>query len=189
MKSLEWNQMPSKKNLADEIAKLLGISTEEVVKEVGDPTRQLESTEELLLEAQSVVNYFEYRGAEFYREVCKECNQKFRYTYYYKGIKLCSVKCMALYLESLGLKWTPHKPLDERWGFRGAPMVVAPQALRLVDSLLLVGIQDPLPFDSLDETSLQSVKEDNLEEHHPEELDQFLESLDQTLEKLGVLDK
>jgi len=179
--------MTSKKNLADEIAALLGLKTEEVAKEI--PTgKQLESTEELLQEAQAVINYYEWRGKEFYRETCKQCKQKFRYTYYYKGIKLCSIQCMGRYLENLGLRWTPHKPLDERWGFRGAPMIVVPQALNLVDSLLEEQGQGPLPFESQDETSSPRVTEDNLLEHHPEELDQFLESLDQMLGKLNAPD-
>ncbi len=77
------------------------------------------------MEAQATLNYYLHRGAgTFYKITCTECGFPFVYNYNYLGITKCSIECMSRALEAIGLRWTPNKPLDERWGFVAAPAVV-----------------------------------------------------------------
>lgn len=95
----------------------------------------LETTDDLMREAQAVVNWFESRGAGFESETCRWCKLPFEYSWNVKGVKYCSVRCMDHYLQSIGLKWNPSKPPEERWG-KTIPAVVPPAALSNLQDLI-----------------------------------------------------
>lgn len=125
--------------LVQEMAEMLGISIEEAdaaVPKHEKPAPLKESIEERLMEAQATLNYFLYRGrGTFYKVTCTQCGLLFAYDYNYLGITKCSIECMSQALEAIGLKWTPNKPLEERWGYRAAPAVVPAQVLGLIQEL------------------------------------------------------
>lgn len=144
------------------------------------PKLPIESTEERLMEAQAALNYFLHRGnGTFYRITCSQCGLEFVYTYSYLGITMCSIECMSQALETRGLRWTPNKPLHERWGFVAAPAVVPGLVLQLADKLLGEEPSDRQnDSDSLLDSVEQSLALDSDAGYHSEELDQFLSDLD-----------
>ena len=96
----------------------------------------VETHEDLMMQAQAVINYFEVKGDGFYSTPCANCELPFAYAYHIKAVKCCSIPCMKEHLKNhLGLDWDPHRPTERRWG-RYVPAIVPPQALDLVDSLL-----------------------------------------------------
>ncbi len=94
-----------------------------------------ETQEDVIREAQSVVNYFQSSGKDWYHVNCGWCEEPFAYTYTSKGVKYCSVPCMDSYLKSIGLAWDPNKLPSERWG-RYVPAVVPPSALVVLQEVL-----------------------------------------------------
>lgn len=94
-----------------------------------------ETQEDIIREAQSVVNYFESSGKDWYHVICGWCEEPFAYIYTSKGVKYCSVPCMDSYLKSIGLFWDPNKLPGERWG-RYVPAVVPPSALVVLQEVL-----------------------------------------------------
>ena len=88
--------------------------------------------EEQLLEAQSVLNYFENNKEGFYYEKCRGCGMKFAYSYHYKGIKSCSIECMAAQLRKIGIQWHYGRDLHDRWD-RYYPAIVPGVVLELTE--------------------------------------------------------
>lgn len=93
----------------------------------------LESIEDKMREAQSVINYFLVSGNGFKKIECRNCLQMFAYSYPYDGVKYCSIRCMAAALEKIGFKWDPSREVDRRWG-RYVPAIVPPSALEILSS-------------------------------------------------------
>lgn len=113
-----------------QIAEVLGKTVEEVKK-----LTSVEKQEDKLREAQSVVNYFESKGEGFKKAICESCNRSFAYAYHIDAIKCCSIRCMRIKLQKLGLDWRPDQPDEYRWG-KYVPAIVPPSALGILESLL-----------------------------------------------------
>lgn len=128
------------------IAALLGKDVDEVKEQ-----QALYTEEEAILEAQSVLNYYEWRreltkgaketDAQFEQrcrvwryKICEGCNLKFAYSYHYDGVKFCSLDCLQVGLERIGLRVTYGQPLMKRWGLR-YPGLVPSSALQALESL------------------------------------------------------
>lgn len=94
-----------------------------------------ETSMDRMIQAQSVVNYFESRGSGFRKLECEMCKLVFAYSYPVDTIKCCSVTCMAAKLKSIGLTWNLTKPYEQRWG-KFVPAIVPPAALDFLDQLL-----------------------------------------------------
>jgi hypothetical protein len=105
-------------------AKLLGVK-------VDTSTIDLESIDDKMREAASVLKYFEAGGSGFYTETCKTCHGVFNYAWNVRAIKYCSPYCMNKALEAIGLSWDPNKLPEERYG-RYIPAVIPPAASALV---------------------------------------------------------
>src|SRR5688500_1413343 len=75
-----------------------------------------ESTEELMREAQSVINYFDMKGEQFKHIECRQCGFLFAYSYHYDGVKYCSISCIKRALRERGLNWDPSVPVEQRYG-------------------------------------------------------------------------
>lgn len=104
----------------------------------------IESIDDLMREAQSVLNYFAAAGDGFIEEICKTCGKTFVYCWNVKAVKYCSIPCMSEALKAIGLRWHPgRKPVD-RWG-QYIPAIVPPQVLELV------GEFSDTPEDSVDD--------------------------------------
>lgn len=95
----------------------------------------LETINDLMREAQAVINYFETGGAGFKDVSCKYCGLTFAYSWDVQGVRYCSVPCMDGALREVGLKWNPTRPPAERWG-KTVPAVVPPAALQNLQDLL-----------------------------------------------------
>jgi len=115
------------------VAELQGIPVEQV-----QITLPVESIDDKLAEAEAVTQYFETGGENFKEVTCRWCGDLFSYKWDRHAIKYCSVTCAHEALMKLGLKWNPQKSPAQRWG-KTAPIVVPPQALHLVKSLLTEG--------------------------------------------------
>lgn len=113
-------------DLASEMLKMFGKTPEAIEEAVQLP---LESQDDLMREAQSVLNYFEARGDGFKQIICKQCGELFAYSWNVDGVKYCSIPCMDKALKAIGLKWTPGRDVRERWGSY-VPAVVPPRALQ-----------------------------------------------------------
>ena len=94
-----------------------------------------ESEEDRVVEAESVITYFEVRGKGFKKIPCRNCGKIFAYSYHIDGVKHCSVECIAQTLRKMGLKWDPLRSVDRRWGLY-RPAVVPPSALNSLLSLV-----------------------------------------------------
>lgn len=123
---------------AKKIEELFGITIEV-------PT---ETTNDLIREAQAVINYFQSNSSGFKTKECKYCHHIFAYSWDVEGIAYCSVTCMKMALQAIGLTWNPTKRPSERWG-RTVPAVVPPAALSILQDL--VGAQEDRPDSTLNE--------------------------------------
>lgn len=134
-------------NLLAKIANLLGKEVEEVKE-----ARALYTEEEAALEAQSVLNYYEWRRRlvrdpketdrvwearqrVWQYKTCKGCEEQFAYSYHYDGVAYCSLDCLQVALKKIGLNVTYGQPLMKRWGLR-YPGIVPSSALKSVESVL-----------------------------------------------------
>lgn len=105
------------------IAEYLGHSVEE----------PLESTEDLIRQAEAVLNYFVSEGKGFYTKKCGTCEEIFHFAWTSKSVGYCSVQCAKKALEKIGLKWNPEKPPTERWGSIYLPAIVPPEAAKRIE--------------------------------------------------------
>ena len=116
----------------------------------------INSIEELTYEAQAVVNFFTSRIRPVIekdeRELtprereklnqwrirkCKNCEQDFAFDWYYDGVTCCSLECYSQYIENtLGIKYSRHHDVKQRWGVRAAPAIVPSTALHALRVLL-----------------------------------------------------
>lgn len=110
-------------------AELFGTAVVENIEEV------VETPEDKIREAQSVLNYFESRGKGFKQRECEQCGLVFAYSYHIDGVVNCSISCMAAKLKSIGLHWDPRRDVSRRWG-RFVPAIVPPSALKELDEML-----------------------------------------------------
>lgn len=94
----------------------------------------LETINDLVREAQSVINYYESSGKGFKAQECKTCGLIFAYAWDVSAVSYCSIPCIDKALKNIGLKWNPTKPPEERWG-RTVPAVVPPSALEILQSM------------------------------------------------------
>ena len=98
-----------------------------------------ESINDLVREAQSVINFFKSNGKNFRFLDCKQCNNTFSYAWNIEGVQYCSITCMKNYLSSIGINWNPNKTPSERWG-NTIPAILSPEALKAV--ILALNNQD-----------------------------------------------
>lgn len=103
---------------------------------VGDVT-PTDTFDDIDIEAEAVLLYFDLNGKGFEHQVCPVCRQVFAYKYSIsKGKMRCSMRCRRVELEQRGIAWKPNRPLEERWSrnqTRGElPLVVPPEALRVL---------------------------------------------------------
>lgn len=94
-----------------------------------------ETQNDLAREGQAVLNYFQSKGEGFTKIPCKNCNLVFAYAWDVKGVQYCSIRCMDIALQKIGLCWNPTKPPHERWG-RTVPAVVPPAALTILEAMV-----------------------------------------------------
>lgn len=131
-------------NLMAKIAAMLEKPVEEV-----QELKALYTEEEAIYEAQSVLNFFEWRkGLErqpketdtqwearqkvWQYKTCDGCDQRFAYSYKYDGVKCCSLDCMVTSLKKRGITFTPGRPLNLRYGY-SKPGIVPASALQAVE--------------------------------------------------------
>jgi hypothetical protein len=163
-------------NLLAKIANLLEKPVEEIKE-----ARAIYTEEEAALEAQSVLNYYEWRrrlirekgepdrvwearNRVWQYKTCKGCNEKFAYSYHYDGVAYCSLDCLQVALKEIGLKVTYGQPLMKRWGLR-YPGIVPSTALKLVESAFSASSeQQPEHEMSSLPKSLEVVPTENLQE-------------------------
>lgn len=137
----------NKNKLLEKIAAFTGMDIEETK----EKAKQLYSYEESILEAQSVLNYYEARiqprqrakesDADYEKRYnewkirkCAECNLEFAYAYSVEGVKYCSLDCLDGALRKIGLQVTYGRPLKLRWGLR-VPAIVPSSAFGILQSL------------------------------------------------------
>jgi len=105
------------------------------------PTSPIDSDSDTLLEAEAVLLYYELKGKGFTHQQCPTCKQTFAYKYKIRNGKMqCSNRCRKAALEAIGIKWSPKRPLEDRWakGVRTGllPLTVPPEALQAVREVL-----------------------------------------------------
>lgn len=86
------------------------------------------------MEAEAALEYYE-NPRTFKQKDCKTCNRAFAT----RGapVAYCSDKCRAkAFEERMGVKWQPHRSVEDRWGFLGEPLTVPPEALAVVQYVM-----------------------------------------------------
>lgn len=135
-------------NLLGKIAALLNKPVDEVKE-----AKAVYTEEEQLYEAQSVLNYFQWRK-RLIRErnepdriwearlkvwqykICDGCKEKFAYSLHYDGVKFCSLDCLRAALKEQGIEFNPYRPLFKRYGFHQRPGIVPSSALKSLEYAL-----------------------------------------------------
>lgn len=86
------------------------------------------------MEAEAALEYYE-NPKSFKQKDCKTCGNAFAT----RGapVAYCSDKCRAkAFEERMGVKWQPHRSVEDRWGFLGEPLTVPPEALAVVQYVM-----------------------------------------------------
>ena len=149
--------MPKREdNMLAKIAEMLGKPVEEIKEQ-----KALYTEQEAIIEAQSVLNYYNWRKklvrqpketdkqweARFrvwqYKD-CKGCKQRFAYSYNYDGVEYCSLDCLRDGLKEIGIIFTPGRPLNLRWGYK-YPGIVPSSALQGLESVFAEPSSSSLP--------------------------------------------
>lgn len=138
-----------RKRQLEQFAKLMSKADAALGNSTGEVTvEQLEEIQvkkglpdDLALEAEAVLLYYESNGVGFTKQTCPACKREFAYKYTIKGGQFrCSNECRAAELAKIGIQWNYHKTPEARWGGempKGVlPLIVPPQALPLVDAAL-----------------------------------------------------
>lgn len=105
------------------LAALLGI----------DMPEQKSAVEEhdIKMEAEAALEYIE-NPRTFTHKECKLCGR----TFATRGapVAYCSNDCrIKTFEQRLGIRWSPDRRPEDRWGFMGEPLVVSPEALVVID--------------------------------------------------------
>jgi hypothetical protein len=159
--------------LMQQFSQVNGTPLQELQKKV---ETSLYSDEELMYEAQSVLNFYEARIRPYlekgekpenfdkrYREwrirVCKACGEEFAYAWTFDGVSCCSLECQETELAKIGLRFSWHKNFKRRYGYT-FPAIVPSSAL----ATLRTAFQDYVP----DVFSSDEFARPNLQVHHVE---------------------
>lgn len=105
------------------LAKLLGLDEPEPVSAV--------EQHDIKMEAEAALEYAE-NPRTFTHKECKLCGR----TFATRGspVAYCSNPCRIKSFEGrLGVRWSPDRRPEDRWGFMGEPLVVSPEALSVVE--------------------------------------------------------
>lgn len=116
------------------LAELFGIEEHLPTEPEPSVTEKQETTSR---EAEAVIAYV-HRPHEFKRVACKWCESVFAVNR--ANVAYCRDECRIKYLASIGIKWDPSKPQEERWDYV-EPLTVPPQALVVADLAVEVLIQ------------------------------------------------
>lgn len=148
-------------NLLAKIAALLEKPVEEIKE-----ARSLYTEEEAAYEAQSVLNFYEWRKKlvrdskepdhiwearkrVWQYKTCESCQELFAYSYHYDGVKYCSLDCLSVALKKIGLQVKYGRPLNLRWGLK-YPGIVPSSALKSVESALSASCESEHENDETD---------------------------------------
>lgn len=140
--------MPRGKNQEKLLSKIAAL-LEKPVEEIKE-ARSIYTEEEQVLEAQSVLNFYEWRRTLIRQKgesdriwearqrvwkykICTGCDARFAYSYHYDGVKYCSLDCLKKELRAIGLELSVGRPLNLRWGHR-YPGIVPSSALLAIES-------------------------------------------------------
>jgi hypothetical protein len=140
--------------LMQQFSQVNGTPLEELQKQV-ESSRY--SNEELMYEAQSVLNFYEARIRPYiekgeqpenfdkrYREwrirTCRSCGEEFAYAWAFDGVTCCSLECVEAELAKIGLRFSWHKDFKRRYGFT-SPAIVPSSAF----ATLRTAFQDYVP--------------------------------------------
>jgi len=90
----------------------------------------LDVSEEVEIEADAVLLYYDFKGKHFTEKTCGYCNKVFATTNP-RIVGRCSNACRAASLKDIGVVWNPYKSTRERWG-NEYPLTLSPDALEAV---------------------------------------------------------
>jgi hypothetical protein len=103
---------------------------------VPDPTEVIEAStkQPAYYEAEALLLAIE-KPARFIYKICKreECKEPFGTNY--RGVAYCSDNCRKKDLAKIGIRWSPEKSQEERWGGE-PPLIVPPSVVKLLKDLL-----------------------------------------------------
>jgi hypothetical protein len=119
----------------EKLAAMLGIDA--------PPSQSLTEQHDSSMEAEAVLEYAE-NPRSFTHKKCKLCNREFAT----RGapVAYCSNTCRAESFEKrLGIRWSPDRRPEDRWGFMGEPLTVPPEALPVVQAVLAEREVEPEP--------------------------------------------
>jgi hypothetical protein len=111
------------------------------------------------------------KPARFMYKTCKreECQEPFGTNY--RGVGYCSDNCRAKALEKIGIRWTPGKNPEDRWGGE-PPLILPPAVVKLLAQQLAFLLQSSSEEEKLSSESAESVKivQDDPHSTNPHEL-------------------
>lgn len=82
--------------------------------------------------AEATAEFYEKPG-KFRKKTCKTCHEVFFVDY--PAVAFCTDRCRKTHLASIGIDWDPTKPTAERWAPARIPLVVPPEAVKVLLTL------------------------------------------------------
>lgn len=124
---------------AIENARKLGIDLSDIaLPEPKADSDVIDTSDDIIIEAETVLLYVDTQGKGFTRQVCPVCGREFAYLYKFTmpGMR-CSNACRKISFERLGIKWNPNRSIKERYGefTTTIPAIVPPEALAAIDRI------------------------------------------------------
>lgn len=128
------------------LAKATGIDIGLLEKHVTEDV--VDTKDDIILEAETVLYYYSTKGQGFTRQQCPECGLEF--AYYYRSVlgpgMKCSNTCRRSAFAKIGIRWSPTKKPADRYELEQGedlpymyPAVIPPSALSVLDKAL--GVQ------------------------------------------------
>lgn len=92
------------------------------------------SQDQEMIQAESVLLSLIKMPKEWFFRKCGKCGEGFYTNYYFVGY--CGDQCRALALKKMGITWTNHFDESAKWGGMTPPIVIPPEALKVMEFLV-----------------------------------------------------
>lgn len=92
------------------------------------------SKDQEMIQAESVLLSLIKVPKDWFLRNCGNCKEAFYTNYYFVGY--CGDQCRALALKKMGITWTNHFDESAKWGGMTPPIVIPPEALKVMKFLV-----------------------------------------------------
>lgn len=124
------------------------------------PSRKYSKDQEMI-QAEATLLALHTLPKDWYLRNCKHCREAFYTNYFF--VAYCGDQCRAIELKKSGITWTNHFDEPAKWQGRTPPMIIPPEALRVMRYLVETATQGNLEsaekIEQYSERSVSSLKQ------------------------------